>query len=87
MLQKVESLLQRRQLHFAKTKSVKQSVNRVPADVLPTIVEETTDLTADPLEGVEVTEQSHDHSRNIENPESSALGWHLNREILCWNNW
>ena len=52
-------------------------------DVLSTIVEKTTDPTSDPLKGVEVTEQPHDYSGDIENLEGSALNWHLNKEILC----
>ena len=47
VLQEIDSLLQQRQLYFAKTRSVEQSVNGAPIDVLATIVEETTDLTPD----------------------------------------
>ena len=48
VLQEVDPLLQRKQLHLAKTRLVEQSINRAPAGVLATIVEEMTDLTSDP---------------------------------------
>ena len=55
-LQEVDLFLQQRWLHLAKTKLVEQSVDKVPAGVLAMIVEETTDPTLDPPQGVEVME-------------------------------
>ena len=55
----------------------------MPASVLAMIVEKTIDLTPDSLQRVEVTEQPQNHSRDVEDPKGSVLGWHLDEEILC----
>ena len=55
--------------------------------MLATIVEETTDLTPDLSQGIEVTEQPQNHSRDVKDPEGSTLEWHLDEEILYWDNW
>ena len=85
-LQEVDPLLQRRRLHLAKIRSVKRSVDGAPTGVLATIVEKITDPTPDFSQGVEVTEQPQNHSGDVKDPEGSILGWHLDKEILCWDN-
>ena len=72
-LHKIDLLLQQRRLHLAETRSVEQSINRVPTGVLATIVKETTNLTPDHLQGVKVMKQPQNHSGDVEDFESSAL--------------
>ena len=87
MLQEVDPFLKRRWLHLVETRSVKWSINGASTGVLAMIVKKTTNSTPDLSQELEVTEQRQDHSGNVEDHENSALGWHLNREIICWNNW